>query len=418
MRTKKTKQSIIDRFILNKWNYLILFVVFIISSSILFGWAASKYDWTSPIDYNLFGALGDFIGGVLGTILMMLSALLVVRTFIYQQSVTLSNERQLETQRFNNLFFELMNLYHTEVAELCGQDFKLYKKINQEDDTEVVKQELRYNDKDFFDVLKEKLQKKYKNGNSFTLNRQLALRHYMDFYIENKAKMGAYYRTLYRIYDLIDNADLDENSKKNYLKIVRAQLTESELFFLRYNATTYYGRNFIKYINKYNILKHLPAFELLEFKDWWDGLNKTEKTGINIIFDFVNKKIREMLCNSEEPTIITRIDDISPRYSMILEKKNVCDLLITVIIKKAARNNMVEFSALDNYDNKKIQQLLDCFIKEVIIYSNFEQYNNTKDLETYSSHIIEKNGQVIINSGIRNKKHDPLKVTSDLIQTD
>lgn len=418
MKTKEAKPGIIDRLILNKWNYLILFVVFIISSSILFGWAASKYDWTAPIDYNLFGALGDFIGGVLGTILMLLSALLVVRTFIYQQSVTLSNERQLETQRFNNLFFELMNLYHSEVAELCGQDFKLYKISEKEEDTEFVKQELRYNNKDFFDVLKEKLQKKYKNGNSFTRNRVLALRDYMEFYIENKTKMGAYYRTLYRIYDLIDNANLDESSKKNYLKIVRAQLTESELFFLRYNATSYYGNNFIKYINKYNILKHLPAFELLEFKDWWKELNQTEKTGINIIFDFVNKRIRDMLCDSQEQTNNTVIDYNSPKYSMRIEKKNACDLLITVFINKAASNNMLEFSALDKYDNKKIQQLLDCFIKEAIMYSNFEQYNNSKDLETYSSHIIEKNGQVIINSGIRNKKHDPLKVTSDLIQTD
>lgn len=104
MKTKKDKQSIIDKLILNKWIYLILTLVFILAAIFLFGWAAKKYDWTSPIDYSLFGALGDFIGGVLGTILMLLSTLLVVRTFRYQQSVTQSNERQLETQRFNNLF--------------------------------------------------------------------------------------------------------------------------------------------------------------------------------------------------------------------------------------------------------------------------------------------------------------------------
>ena len=416
MKTKKDKQSIIDKLILNKWIYLILTLAFILAAIFLFGWAANKYDWTSPIDYSLFGALGDFIGGVLGTILMLLSTLLVVRTFIYQQSVTQSNERQLETQRFNNLFFELMNLYHREVAELCGQDFKFYRTPNEEDNGELVKQELRYDDKDFFDVSKEKLQQMYQNGNSFTVNRKLAVRLYMDFYIKNKTKMGAYFRTLYRIYDLIDNADLEESSKKNYLKIVRAQLTESELFFLRYNAMTYYGMNFVKYINKYNILKHLPAFELLEFKDWWNKPNQTEKTGINIIFDFVNRRIRDMLCDIQKLKDTVNINSISPKYSMRLDKKSPYDLLITVIINKTAKNDKVEFSALDNFDNKKIQQLLDCFIKEVIMFSNFEQYNETKELEAYSDPITDNKDIVIINSGIRNKMQKPLKVTSDLIR--
>ena len=180
---------------------------------------------------------------------------------------------------------------------------------------------------------------------------------------------------------------------------------------------TYYGKNFIKYINKYNLLKHLPAFELLEFKDWWNKSNQIEKTGINIIFDVVSKITRKMLCDTQE-TLCVNIDNISPKYSMRLEKKNSYDLLITIIINKNAKNDKIEFSALDNYDSKKIQQLLDCFIKEVIMYSNFEKYNNTQELESYSSPIIEKNGFVAIDSGIRNKAHRPLKVTSKLFIID
>ena len=413
MKTQRSKQSLIE----NKWSYVIVTFVFIILAMILFGWNVIKYDLTSPIDYSLFGSFGDFCCGVLGTILMLLSTLFVIKTFKYQQSVTKSNLRQLEAQRFNDLFFELMNLYHKEIAELCGQDFKLYPINKQEESGEIIARELRYNDKDFFDVSKEKLQQKYQNENSFTANRKLALKLYMNFYIKNKTKMGAYFRTLYRIYDLIDNANIEESGKKNYLKIVRAQLTESELFFLRYNAMTYYGKNFIKYINKYNLLKHLPAFELLEFKDWWNKSNQIEKTGINIIFDVVGKITRKMLCDTQE-TLCVNIDNISPKYSMRLEKKNSYDLLITIIINKNAKNDKIEFSALDNYDSKKIQQLLDCFIKEVIMYSNFEKYNNTQELESYSSPIIEKNGFVAIDSGIRNKAHRPLKVTSKLFIID
>ena len=118
------------------------------------------------------------------------------------------------------------------------------------------------------------------------------MNYYMLFFIENSTKMGAYFRTLYRIYDLIDSSSINEKIKKNYLKIMRAQLTESELFFVRYNAMTYYGYNFIYYINKYHILKHLPAFELLEFKDWWSTLDRVERMGINIIYDSINRLIR------------------------------------------------------------------------------------------------------------------------------
>ena len=50
------------------------------------------------------------------------------------------------------------------------------------------------------------------------------------------------------------------------------------------------------------------------------------------------------------------------------------------------------------------------------MYSNFEQYNETKELETYSDPITDNNGIVIINSGIRNKMRKPLKVTSDLFR--
>lgn len=180
---------------------------------------------------------------------------------------------------------------------------------------------------------------------------------------------------------------------------------------------TYYGNNFIKYINKYNILKHLPAFELLEFKDWWNKSSRTENTGINIIFDFVGRKIRDLLCDSQQSTRTIEIKTFSPKYSMRIEKKSPYDLLITVVINKTAINDKVEFSALDNFDNKKIQQLLDCFIKEVIMYSNFERYNLTQELVAYSSPIVERNSVVTIDSGIRNKECKPLKVTRDLFQT-
>ncbi|MFV0398642.1 MAG: putative phage abortive infection protein [Bacteroidales bacterium] len=130
----------------------------------------------------------------------------------------------------------------------------------------------------------------------------------MSFYIKYKSKLSICYRTLYRLYNLIDESKtIDENTKKNYLKIARAQYTESELFFIRYNAMSFYGEKFITYINKYNILKHLPILNLLEFKEWWQFLDNDERTSINIILYLIEKKITEKLKSNTNNDVITKL---------------------------------------------------------------------------------------------------------------
>ena len=151
----------------------------------------------------------------------------MIRTFNQQKAVTEKNEEQIENQRFNDLFFELLRLYQSEISELCGT-------IQRDRDNETVI--INYDNKDFFDYEKKLLQRTFKPTTSYEGNIQEAIKLYMLFYIKHRTKVAACFRTLYRIFDLLDNAKLKENIKKNYLKIIRAQLTDSELFFIRYNA--------------------------------------------------------------------------------------------------------------------------------------------------------------------------------------
>ena len=223
-------------------------------------------------------------------------------------------------------------------------------------------------------------------------------------------------RVLYRIYDLIDNSDLQEASKKNYLKIMRAQLTDSELFFIRYNAMTYYGNNFIRYINKYHILKHLPAFELLEFKDWWSSLDNIERMGINIVYDNINRLIRmELLGKSKNKDRLKSYLNTQSKYTIQINILQEYDVNLIFQINRQETNKCMEYRALDKYDDKRIQQLLDCFIKEIFIYSNFEEYNNLDEIETYSSPIKIIDNITYINSGIKNKFQRKLLLNSDSI---
>jgi len=412
------KESFLERLLQGKCTYIILTIVFFAFSFLCFKWGRPFHMFNKDyiIDHELFGTFGDFFGGVLGTIFTLISVLLVVRTFKYQQLVTKDNQELQKAQQFNDLFFELIHLYQSEVKELNG-DFErvidIQKDETKEGNIKIKKERIQYTDKDFFDEEKRIIQKKYRYLKSYENNVSRATSYYMLFYTGNRSKMAAYFRTLYRIFELIDKSFLiDEQRKKEYSKIIRAQLTESELFFLRYNATTLYGNQFITYLNKYNVLKHLPAFELLEFKDWWENMGELEREGINIIYFAIRESLKDVFSNKDGKIhqIIILPSNSNERYKLTLALVNGNDFSINLRIDKSNTVFSNEFRGLYKMDDKKIQQLLDCFIKEIYLYSNFNQFNKANEIKTYSNPIITKGSIVEINSGIKNILNNPLVI--------
>lgn len=248
------------------------------------------------------GEYGDFLGGIVGTIFTFVSVVILAKTLEQQQELTKEEFKLQSRQRFDVLFNELLTLYKEQFEELSNKgDFfeeqkkKMQLEFKKEMYGELEKLEEEVGKKITEDsVIIRKLYDKYKSNNESydafkqgekckvvvyfnlfkkdILNRsylEISSKLYMKFYVEHREKIAPYFRTLYRILDLIDTSPLLEDAekdKKSYAKILRGQLTESELFFIRYNAMSIYGRNFVKYINKYRILKHLPVLELLEFQ--------------------------------------------------------------------------------------------------------------------------------------------------------
>lgn len=398
----ETTDNWFDKLLMKKRFYIIITLLFVGIFAYIFKWQhiIHWFDNEYVVNHELLGTYGDFIGGVLGTIFALISILILIRTFNQQRAVTEKNKEQIENQRFNDLFFELLRLYQSEISELCGT-------IVRERGNEKIT--INYNNKDFFDFEKELLQRAFKPTTSYEENIRGAINLYMLFYIKHRTKVAACFRTLYRIYDLLDNAKLKEKVKKNYLKIIRAQLTDSELFFIRYNGMTYYGDNFTKYINKYNILKHLPAFELLEFKDWWKDLNKTERMGINIVFHNSTRLLRKILLRKGANMAFKPFDEHS-KYKFEIRTTSNYEVKIILQIDYSNVNRTMEYRGFEKFTEKKIQALLDCYLKEVFLYSNFDKFNNEEDLEFYSEPIKIDGHITTINSGVRNKKAKALKV--------
>lgn len=396
------KDNWFDKLLLKKWFYIVVTLLFIGVFAYIFKWQHFCYwfDDRYVINNELLGTYGDFIGGVLGTIFALISILILIRTFNQQRAVTEKNKEQIENQRFNDLFFELLRLYQSEISELCGH---IEKKNAERIDV------INYNNKDFFDFEKGLLQRAFRSTTSYEGNMQEALKLYMFFYIKHRTKVAACFRTLYRIYDLLDKSELRESIKKNYLKIIRAQLTDSELFFIRYNGMTYYGTNFISYINKYNVLKHLPIFDLLEFKDWWKDLNHVERMGINIVFHNSTRFLRRILLKRES-NIVFRAPGDDLKYKFEIKTKSNYEVEIKLEINNSKDNKTMEYIGFEKFNAKKIQALLDCYLKEVFLYSNFERFNKKENIEFYSNPIITNKDICIINSGVRNTKQEALKL--------
>jgi uncharacterized protein YacL len=91
MNTENNKKKLIQKgdvlaFIL----VVVLSIIFIVFFALVFKWGRI-FEWRNDnyvADNSLLGTYGDFIGGVLGTILIVISTFLVVRTFKHQGQVT------------------------------------------------------------------------------------------------------------------------------------------------------------------------------------------------------------------------------------------------------------------------------------------------------------------------------------------
>ena len=360
-----------------------LWILYLISGVIFVGFTIASlqnrvYEIDLPINLGLFGTYGDFIGGVLGTAFALASVLILKETLEQQRQENIDNRSVLTNDNFNSLFFELVKLYHQHISALKDDNGG------------------KLTGKDLLEQEMENMQSKYQNTTSY--QRNLAESQALfekEFYAKYKSKISICFSTLYRIYDLIDTGEITENQKRNYSKTIRAQLTQVELFFLRYNAMSCYGENFVKYINKYRILKHLPTFELLEFKSWWHAYEKDSfyKSELDMIFYQIKRSLRRLHKGG-----LPQLESVEKGAIQIDYKPTKVELSI----KKA---KIGEIDCLKNFEAKQIQQLLDCFLKEFYVYSSFEEIYDERALHFGSDKIIDN-----VNSWVETKDKTPLLV--------
>lgn len=312
-------------------------------------------------DNELLGNFGDFAAATLGLFLALFSSILLVWTFVEQRNLTIKtnkeNEAQSELQRFNDLFFELLNLLQ-----------KNEERMNEEID-------------DFFNNRME-----YMRDDFGTYSRQgdavrYAKDSYLDFYSEHAYILAPYFRTLYRIFNLIDNSSINDDNKLEYAKVVRAQLSEGNLFFLRYNCTTPHGRNFIEYVNKYRLLKHLPFLSLMEERKFADTLlngSQTSKKNLSVnvlLYDLMKEIYNRVVGNTELiPHPVVLVDTAKYKISLVYTNKNR-PLVIRLERDNSVRKTHKRMMPFNNFSDYDLAQLIFEFMRDLLSYSNYGIYN-------------------------------------------
>lgn len=332
--------------------------------------------------------VGDFIGGFVGAIFTLVGIVLLYETLSLQRKEFIESRKVFQKQQFENKFFSLLDVYQNIITSM-HYDIPNSSQV--------------YIGKEFFIKHKEDVYNQFVPTASFYKNRKIAIDLYTKFYISNKEVIAHYYRTLYRLFKLVDETNFGKNDKLSYSKIVRAQLSESELFFINYNACTSYGKKFQRLINDYNLTKHLPLLERTEFKEWKEKLTQEKTNSINILFE----EFLHYVISSKTKFYKTYLKG---RFALNgVKNENSLSLSFTRNNLQAFNDNIQEGYGLDDFSNEELEKLLKCWALETYSFRTYKNNDSTKNLKINVDIIELGNSKFKITCDIKTKDNTKLK---------
>ena len=221
------------------------------------------------------------------------------------------------------------------------------------------------------------------------------------FYIPHRVVASVHFRTLYQLFQLIRDSDIEEEKKVLYAKMLRGRMSEDELLLLRYNCHCSYGKKMQTNINRFNLLKHLPVLSLIEFRKWREKFNENDFTNsLDTEFITLKKRIKNLLISQEnnKDSII-----YSDRYSIYLktnpEKK---ELNIELVKNTKETSSKTIDKVFDSCSQEELKQLFYDFLYETFVGSNFGVFNNFDNLQIKNSHETTDEGlhklKIVVNN--------------------
>ena len=334
---------------------------------VFFFWRRHFFYTSETIDSEVWGHFGDFVGGVAGTLIAYISVRLLVKTL---QAQTISNEQLSESNRQNSIVYEIQQF---------NEMFRLLFAQYQEAVASFRHGELT-GKKAIAEIVKEmQVHGSTIDSASFADRIELVMAIYDSFYVNYHDAAPTYFRIVYRIFQLIDKAQIPDDKRTDVIKIMRCQFSEEEMFLLRYNAMSDYGRKMQQYLNRYNIQKHLPMINLLEFSQYKSKLtDEIKQNRLNNELHLLKKEIRRLfLMNDNAEKVFEK--QYSGRYHIKVtvqsdNKKFRIELNKNSCIQVASDPSSID-AAFEALGIDKLHLLLNDFVLELFVYSNYSKYN-------------------------------------------
>lgn len=252
----------------------------------------------NPILLDKTAQVGDFIGGLVGSLwafagilLFYLALRLQKKEFELQREElkltrselsqtrkeSQSQSKTMILQRFENTFFNLLQLHHQIVDSIDDSYTKDLNKgsrrsrpsmslVQSKSDYSPNNVEIIVSGRDVFERTFEAIYPSLANIDLETFNKK-----YLIYWSKVQTDFGHYFRNLYRIIKLIDTTNFSASDneddfyiKYKYTSIVRAQLSDYELVWLLMNCLSRNGSDKFKpLVEKYSLLKNTPINEIL-----------------------------------------------------------------------------------------------------------------------------------------------------------
>lgn len=348
-------------------------IVFIILAALIFI-LLGNWNFSKTLNEEKIAQFGDFIGGIIGSLFSLAGVILFYVALKEQRKDININQENLKLQNIAlNQQVEEFKAQKTELIEtrkvyeeqtiLFREQTNLYKQQNKELKEQTSTGKLQQFDSSFFSYLnmfidlKNTLDLKTDSKNYFgeiyleiskieskdkTLIDSFTLiqTKYMEMFHLHKNELSHYFKTLYRIIILIDSSSLEEERKQQYFKLLRSQLSDSELLVLYYNYHTNWGIKVRPYIIKYGLLKHIRILDKIEMGSNLEVNEKFEyedflaKIGIYILEGFEKFKSLEEI---EDVDLSTNSSILNVYLEMKL--KIINDFNFTLIFKNSDFEN-------------------------------------------------------------------------------
>lgn len=170
---------------------------------------------------------------------------------------------------------------------------------------------------------------------------------------------------------------------------------------------TAYGRNIRKYVVNYNLLKHMPAMGLLEYRKWRKILVQSMQNRLNVVLYLLRKNIHDL--TPSQPTLAHTSSRAKYHVNVTLKDEGrEVKIDFHRNLNLAVLNND-EFSCFETIPIIAIGELFEEWLKEIFLFSllGLKEKKNSISIEKDIKEGSAKEHLTII---VKSKNGKPLNV--------